>query len=196
MKKPLIPFGWMPGHWGLKGTTREIAKAEYELSGVDLDLRLAEIRFDPKAFAVERLAILRRYDLITVEEFEKQVTDLAEFDDPKKKDLARLDLDLKHKKITQDQYDRKKADILGEAWVSMPRIHWNPMGKNRAYFEMDYNEHFIKQLRDSGYEGDDTEIVNQWMNDVCIAVLEETNGMDVEYATPSRRSGGPDPTLE
>jgi hypothetical protein len=38
-----LPFGWMPGHWGLKGKTRLRAQAEYELSGMELDLRLAEI---------------------------------------------------------------------------------------------------------------------------------------------------------
>ena len=196
MKKPLIPFGWWPGHWGLKKSTRDIARAEYELEGLELELRLAEIRSkDNDDLELEKLAILRKHDRITEDEYMRKIVDLSPVDENKKK-LEHLDIDLKHKKITQDQYDRKKADLLGEAWVSMPRIHWNPLGKNRAYFEMDYNEHFIKQLRDSGYDGDDTEIVNQWMNDVCISILEETNGMDVEYATPSKRAGGPDPSLE
>lgn len=193
MKKPLIPFGWMPGHWGLKGSTREIARAEYELSGMDLELRLAELRLAPKEFAVERLAILRRYDQISTEEFEKQTTELAEFDDPKKKALHRLDLDLKYKRITQEGYDRARADILEEPWVSMPRIHWNPLGKARAYFEVDYNDHFIKQLRENGYTGDEAEMVNQWMNDVCANVLEEIN--ESPFVTSSR-SGGPNPSEE
>lgn len=175
MKKPLIPFGWMPGHWGLKGTTREIAQAEYELSGIDLELRLAEIKItDAAALKRETLAIRRRHDKISVEEFEDEMTELGEFDDPKKKELAKLDLDLKYQRITQERYDRIKADILGEPWVSMPRIHWSPLGKPRAFFELEYNEHFVKQLRDNGYSGEDAEIVNQWMNDVCEGILEES----------------------
>lgn len=193
MKKPLIPFGWMPGHWGLKGTTREIARAEYELSGVDLELKLAELKLSPKEFSNERLAILRRHDLITVEEFEKQITELAEFEDPKKKKLAQLDIDLKYKRITQEGYDRARADILEEPWVSMPRIHWNPLGKARAYFEIEYNDYFLKQLRDSGYEGEDSLIVNQWMNDVCANILEEINESPF---VSSSRSGGPNPSEE
>lgn len=189
MTKPLIPFGWMPGHWGLKGTTREIARAEYELSGAELELKLAELRLTPRDFAIERLAILRRHDRITVEEFEKQVTDLAEFDDPKKKALAGLDLDLKYKRISQERYDRQRADLFGEPWVSMPRIHWNPIGKARAYFELEYNDHFINQLKSTGYQGSTDEIVNQWMNDVCISVLEEINDIDSSLAVPTRRGG-------
>jgi hypothetical protein len=171
MKKPLIPFGWMPGHWGLKGSTREIAKAEYELTGLDLDLRLAEIRIsDEKDLEREKLAIMRKHDLISADEYTKKVIDLAPIDDNQKK-LEHLEHDLKSGKITQEQHDRRRADILGEPWVSMPRIHWNPAGKARAYFELEYNDHFIKQLRDNGYEGSDEDIVNQWMNVVCESIL-------------------------
>ena len=41
-----LKFGMMPGHWGLKGKTREIAKAEYELEGFELEERLLEIKQD------------------------------------------------------------------------------------------------------------------------------------------------------
>ena len=43
MSKPVIPFGWLPGHWGLKGKTKERARAEYELEGYDLEIALAVI---------------------------------------------------------------------------------------------------------------------------------------------------------
>lgn len=190
MKKPLIPFGWMPGHWGLKGSTRDVAKAEYELSGVDLELRLAEIRAGNEQELERQTAeILHRHGKISDEDLERRNTDLADFSDENEKALANLAIDLKHGKITQDQHDRRKADILGEPWVSMPRIHWNPLGKARAYFELEYNDHFIKQLRETGYAGEDEELVSQWMNDVCISILEEINGMDADLATVTRRGG-------
>jgi len=193
MKKPLIPFGWLPGHWGLKGTTREIARAEYELSGADLEIRLAELRSEPEDFPKKRLEILRRHGLMTVEEFDSQMTELGEFDDPKKKALAKLDLDLKYERITRERYDRARADLLGEPWVSMPRIHWNPLGKSRAYFELEYNEHFLSQLRENGYEGGDDDIVNQWMNYTCAGILNEISENNFVSGT---RPGGPDPDDE
>ena len=184
-----IPFGWMPGHWGLKGTTREIAKAEYELDGIDLDMKVAEIRLTGVDLEREKLTILRRYNQISIEEFEQKITDLGTFDDPKKKELAKLDLDYNYKKINRDEYEKTKANILEEPWVSMPVIHWDPLGKNRTYFELDYNEHFIKHLRKHGYTGTkDEDVINLWLNDICISISEEITGLDGEFVIPSRRS--------
>lgn len=190
MKKPLIPFGWLPGHWGLKGTTREIARAEYELDGVELEIRLAEIRNkDQKERERETLSILLKHEKISTEDYDRRINDLIDFDDETKKSISSLDLDLKHGKITQEKYDRKKADILKEPWVSMPRIHWDPLGKSRTYFELDYNEHFVAHLRENGYVGDeDEDIINAWLNDICISISEEISGMEMGFNTPSRRS--------
>ena len=192
MKKPLIPFSWMPGSWGLKGKTREIAQAEYELSGIDLEQRLIEINLkdDPRSLALHMLEIQHKHGKITDYDHDIERATIQTNDEVNTvKELSILDVDLAHGKITQPVHDRCRADLLGEPWVSMPKIHWNPMGKARAYFEMDYNEHFIKQLKENGYEGAESDMVNQWMNDVCIGILEEINGMEAEFATPSRRGG-------
>ena len=190
MKKPLIPFSWMPGSWGLKGKTREIAQAEYELSGTELEEALIRInlKHDPDGLAINLLEMRRKNGQISDYEYDISRAKLDNKDETAQS-LAMLNVDLSHGKIDQPTHDRKKADLLGEPWVSMPRIHWNPLGKSRAYFEMDYNSHFIKQLRDNGYEGEESDIINQWMNDVCIGILEEINDMDVEFATPTRRGG-------
>ena len=190
MKKPLSPFSWMPGSWGLKGKTREIAQAEYELSGTELEEALIRInlKHDPDGLAINLLEMRRKNGQISDYEYDISRAKLDNKDETAQS-LAMLNVDLSHGKIDQPTHDKKKADLLGEPWVSMPRIHWNPLGKSRAYFEMDYNSHFIKQLRDNGYEGEESDIINQWMNDVCIGILEEINDMDVEFATPTRRGG-------
>ena len=62
-----LRFGLMPGHWGLKGKTREIAKAEYELSGYELDIALLEIRkdeVDEKEYKRKLLDIQFKYQKI------------------------------------------------------------------------------------------------------------------------------------
>jgi hypothetical protein len=187
-RKPLIPFGFWPGHWGLKGKTRDIARAEYELSGIELSEKLLEINYsdDPTQLEIKKLELRRKFNEIPLHSYDVGIAKLT-IQDEKQRQLAILDADLKYEKITQNDYDRKKADILEEPWVAMPKIHWNPYGKARAYFEMNYNEYFIKQLKENGYEGTEQDMVNQWMNDVCIGILEEINGMEAEYATPSHR---------
>jgi len=187
-RKPLIPFWMMPGSWGLKGKTREIAQAEYELDQGELEEKLLEIhhRDNPTDLAKKKLDLQLKFNEISQYVYDIETAKLT-IKDKKEFSVALLDIELKYEKVTQLEYDRKKADILEEPWVSMPKIHWNPLGKARAYFEMDYNEYFIKQLRDNGYDGTEPEIVNQWMNDVCIGILEEINDMNAEYATPSKR---------
>ena len=71
-KKPLIPFSWMPGSWGLKGKTREIAQAEYELSGIELEQRLIEINLkdDPKAYAIHMLDVQKKHNKISDYEYD------------------------------------------------------------------------------------------------------------------------------
>ena len=80
MKKK-IPFEWWPGHWGLSGTTRELAKAEYELEGKELELKLAEIKYtvdDPDRLTLMQLKIGLKYKDIQEWEYRKGIASLNE----------------------------------------------------------------------------------------------------------------------
>jgi hypothetical protein len=189
-KKPLIPFSWMPGSWGLRGKTREIAQAEYELSGEDLELRLLEINHghDAKTLELEKLELQLKNSKIDKYEYDCRLVDLTEYPDDAQKNLSLLDIEKNHNKISQIEYERKRADILKEPWVSMPVINWDPNISNRTFFELDYNEYFLRHLKDNGYEGDDDTIINRWLNDICISIAEDINGMDADLITPTRRA--------
>lgn len=182
-----LPFWMLPGSWGLVGKTRKIAEAEYYLSGYELEIELARINNnDPNKLKRELLDIDRSHDKISEYEYDQEVAKLDHADEIKQK-LAIVDVDLKHEKISKTEHEKQTASILGEPWVSMPKISWDPLNKNKTFFELDYNEHFIKYLKDNGYNGTEDEIMNQWLNDVCISVIEEINDIDVSLATPSRR---------
>jgi hypothetical protein len=188
MKKPLIPFGWLPGHWGLKGSTRDIAQAEYELDGYDLETRLAELKTEnAQDLLLKKLDIDLKYKKITEEEHQRATVEVT-VKDEKEKTLKHLENDFKNKKITSDQYERKKADILGEPWASMPKIHWDPLGKGKTYFELDYNQHFVEHLKSHGYDGDEDDIINAWLNDICQSISAEISGVDNQgyYFNPPR----------
>lgn len=191
MNKPVIPFGWLPGHWGLRGKTRARAQAEYELTGEELDQKLLEIDLgdDPHKLALAMLELRLKQNKINQYDYEKYRCSLMYPEESTDKRIALLDIDLSHEKITQPVYDRKRADILKEPWVGMPRIHWDPTGSGRTWFELDYNEYFLEFLKANGYEGDnDDDMVNLWLNDICISISEEITGLDAEYITPTRRT--------
>ena len=47
-KKNALPFNLMPGHWGLKGYSRELAKIDYEFDGYDNEIRVLSLDLNYK----------------------------------------------------------------------------------------------------------------------------------------------------
>ncbi len=75
MTKNKLPFGWAPAHWGLKGKLRDVAQAEYELEGEDLERRLLEINIGDrteKEIELESLKLDHKFGKIDELELEKQ----------------------------------------------------------------------------------------------------------------------------
>jgi hypothetical protein len=181
MSKNKIPFGWMPGHWGLKGKTRLRAQAEYELSGMELDMRLVEIDHeDPVQLEIARLDVKLKHKQIDLYEYDVQSNTVRLKDDDLLPEVL-LDLELKHHRINKLEHDRKLADIRSEPWVNMPDIKWDPADPSRSYFELDYNDHFVTFLRNNGYKGlSDDQIVESWLTEVCRAVA-----MDMAQTDPA-----------
>lgn len=191
MNKPLIPFGWLPGHWGLSGKTRDRAQAEYELNGLELDLRLAEIDHDdPKAQKLAKLDVQLKHGVISMYDHDVQYNKLRLEDDPLLEEVL-LDVELKHHRISKQEHDRKLADLRQEPWVCMPDMKWDPADPTKSYFQLDYNDHFVTFLRSHNYTGStDEQVVERWLNDVCRSVaseMEETDPAFVSSAPPVTR---------
>ncbi len=112
MSKPLIPFALWPAFWGLKGKQREIAKAEYELIGEELDRRLVQLNHDDvREAALANLNLDKKYGHVTPQEYEYKKLDLLEIE-PRDMPRAKLDLDNKYHLITTQEYEYKKLDLL------------------------------------------------------------------------------------
>ena len=173
----------MPGHWGLRGMTREIAQAEYELQGTALEKQLLEIRLrdNPELIKRGRLDLQLKHQEISKYDYDIACAEL-DFSGSELV-IKKLDIDLAQGKITSQVFERKKADALGQPWVSMPVISWVPENASRTYFELDYNEHFIKYLQDNGYSGTEDEILNRWLNDVCTAVASESGSPGRDFVS-------------
>jgi hypothetical protein len=55
-----------------------------------------------------------------------------------------------------------------EPWVTVLETHVNSENVRNGFFELDWNEYFIVQLRSNGYQGDNEEaIVDKWFQDLC-----------------------------
>lgn len=75
---------------------------------------------------------------------------------------------------------KDRANKKGEPWVAVLDTHVNKDNIRNGFFELDWNEHFITELKRSGYgfDGDpDEEIVDRWFRDLARNMLAE-EGLD------------------
>lgn len=174
-----LPFGMAPGHWGLAGKTREIAKAEYELSGYDLEIKLHEINkdeFNPDVNEKRRIAIELKHGKITRAQSDRALAEMIT--DEKTKSLALLELDYREGKIDQMEYSKQLATLNNEPWVTVLNMDFGGKTALEGSFELDWNEQFVAKLILEGYQGPTPDIiVNAWFMEVCRNVaMEEFDG--------------------
>jgi hypothetical protein len=91
-------------------------------------------------------------------------------------------------KIVEAKMSPKElATAKGEPWVAVLDTHINKENVRNGFFELDWNDLFVVQLKQAGYgfEGDpDEEIVDRWFRDLAANMLAES-GQD-----PNRSSAG------
>lgn len=75
---------------------------------------------------------------------------------------------------------KERANANKEPYVAVLETHVNDQNPRNGFFELDWNEHFIVQLKSAGYYGDtDEEIVDKWFQDLCRGIgSEEGVSMD------------------
>lgn len=72
------------------------------------------------------------------------------------------------------------ANEKKEPWVAVLDTHVNKENIRNGFFELDWNEYFVLQLRTAGYKGNtDEEIVDAWFSELCKNVGSEA-GVDME----------------
>jgi hypothetical protein len=169
----------LPGHWGLAGKTREVAKAEYELSGYELKCRLLEINkddLDSDTYTRKSLDIELEFNKLTKSEYNRELAALIK--DDNQRALALLEIDRADGNVTDAEYEKQSHTLNGKPWVTVTKLGFGGEKSLEGAFELDWNELFIAELKSNGYKGhDDDSIVNQWFMEVCRNVaMEEFDG--------------------
>jgi hypothetical protein len=81
---------------------------------------------------------------------------------------------------------KDRANAKGEPWVAVLDTHVNKENVRNGFFELDWNDQFVLQLKQAGYgfDGDpDEEIVDRWFRDLASNMLVE------EGQSPARGAG-------
>lgn len=70
-----------------------------------------------------------------------------------------------------------------QPWVAVLDTHVNKDNVRNGFFELDWNEYFVLQLREAGYKGDSEEaIVDSWFGELCRNVGNES-GVNMNQRT-------------
>jgi len=76
---------------------------------------------------------------------------------------------------------KERATARGEPWVAVLETHINKDNLKNGFFEIDWNDEFVLQLKQAGYgfDGDPSEeIVDRWFRELCKNVASE-EGVDM-----------------
>lgn len=75
---------------------------------------------------------------------------------------------------------KERATENKEPYIEVLDTHVNKENVRNGFFELDWNEYFVLQLRQAGYVGESEEaIVDKWFQDLCRNIGAE-EGVDME----------------
>lgn len=110
-----IPFKFLPGSWGLKGTKYKEAEAYYLYTGKELDFVLNTIAFeehkDQQRYLLDEAKLMYRYGLFTPYEYAHKCAELKKELTPKEE----LRLKYTYGAITEYEYDIQCANLIEDA---------------------------------------------------------------------------------
>lgn len=109
--KRWLPFGWLPGHWGLYGELKDRAQIEYYYDGYDREIQLLDLKKPSKEVSKEKLDVKYHYGVIDDYAYQQGIIDIETEGDPVKNQLAKLKLDYDQGKVTAPQYQLKSIEL-------------------------------------------------------------------------------------
>jgi hypothetical protein len=117
----------------------------------------------------------------------KKITGVEKLEQERAEALARTEealqaeAEAKRKEELAKMTPKERATAFGEPYVSVLDTHVNKDNVRNGFFELDWNEQFVLQLKQAGYgfDGDkDEEIVDRWFRDLARNILAE-EGQDM-----------------
>ena len=122
-----------------------------------------------------------------MKEWIKKVTGLKKIEEEKERLVveaalasARAEAAKKEEELAK-MTPKDRANAKGEPYIAVLETHVNKENLRNGFFELDWNDIFVLQLRQAGYgfEGDpDEEVVDRWFRTLCKDVAGE-EGVDM-----------------
>ena len=117
-----------------------------------------------------------------VEEAKAEATRLLAETEAKLEEARRIEAEAKDAEENAKLTPKQRATKKKEPWVAVLDTHVNKENVRNGFFELDWNEYFVLQLKQDGYGADgdkDEEIVDRWFRELCANVV-----VDGDYGGP------------
>jgi len=94
---------------------------------------------------------------------------------PKKDEVVKTSEEQRRDILAKEKAEATKE---GKPWVGVLDTQINPDDIKNGFFELDWNNEFIEELIDAGYQGENPEdIVDAWFKTIAMQILGE-QGLD------------------
>jgi len=132
------------------------------------------------------LVLEELWDGINMKNWLKKVTGIEKLEKEKEALQAARDKAVAETVKAQEEAElakmtpKERATAKGEPYIAVLDTKVNPDNIRNGFFELDWNDQFVLQLKQEGYgfEGDpEEEIVDRWFRDIVRQMLED-EGMD------------------
>lgn len=142
----------------------QISTYEYEMGDLDLRFCTPELR-ETDEYKLNRLKIQKEWMMISESDYEIQTFEIVNKNKtPRERELAALDVRLKHNEIDQATYEVDKAQLEGRALAMVRLIFDEDEDPENGYFDVRFNKLFVNKLVEKGFQGEnDNQIVDNWV---------------------------------
>lgn len=133
-------------------------------------------KFIKKIFGIDKIEQLR---------IDAEQAVVAELERAARAQFAAAEAEEEAKKAKEEERIAKlspkdRATEKKESYIAVLDTKVNPDNPRNGFFELDWNEFFIVELRSAGYNGESEEaIVDQWFQDLCRNIGNE-QGVNME----------------
>ena len=98
-----------------------------------------------------------------------------------------------NKKQTVEKTAKDIATEAGDPYIKVLDTNVDPKNPKYGYFELDWNEHFVNNLKTHGFSGNtDEEVVDHWFSVLCNTIATEETPManDNQIIKETKREDG------
>lgn len=98
-----------------------------------------------------------------------------------------------NKKQKLEKTAKDIATERGEPYIKVLDTNVDPKNPKYGYFELDWNQHFVDNLKEHGFSGNtDEEVVDHWFSVLCNTIADEATPLssDNQIVKETKREDG------